>query len=267
VAPGEEAVVRAAPAERGWTAGTVEIEPDELSLDNVRHFALWIGAAPSVKVSNGAGPFARNAIDVLRSTERVVDGNGIQVASADEAATLPALLLPPSDPVRLGAANRSLERLGIPWRFGPARTEAAIARGDQIPGVSVGLRYQLVARGTPTAETLAVVGREPWIVSGPRYVLLGSPLIPDATSLPVSATFLPWLGDALASRLHADPGGGRVAAPGERVTLPHGVDALESATGGRVNVNGETSIEAPATAGTYFFVQGTRRVGALVVNP
>jgi hypothetical protein len=267
VAPGEEAVIRAAPAERGWTAGTVEIEPDELSLDNQRHFALWIGAAPSEKVLASAGLFARNAIDVLRSTERVVDGNAIEVTSADEAATIPALLLPPSDPVRLGAANRSLERLGIPWRFGPARHEAAIARGEQIEGVSVALRYQLIARGTPTAETLAVVGREPWIVSGPRYVLIGSPLHPDATSLPVSAAFLPWLGDALASRLHADPGGGRFAAPGERVTLPQGVEALESATGGRVNVTGEASIEAPPNAGTYFFVQGARRVGALVVNP
>ena len=266
VAPGEEAVVRAAPAERGWTAGTVEIEPDELSLDNLRHFALWIGPAPAVQVLAGAGSFTRNALDVLKSTERVVDGSGIQLASADEAATIPALLLPPTDPVRLGAANRSLERLGIPWRYGPAKREAAIARGDQIQGVSVALRYQLLPRGTPNAETLAVVGREPWIVSGPRYVLLGSPLTPDATSLPVSAAFLPWLGDVLASRLHADPGGGRFAAPGERVTLPQGVEALESSTGGRIAVAGEASVEAPATAGTYFFVQGQRRVGALVVN-
>ena len=267
VAPGEEAVVRAAPAERGWTAGTVEIEPDELSLDNVRHFALWIGAAPAVRVMSGAGPFARNAVDVLRSTDRVVDGNGIQVAAADEAAAIPALIVPPSDPVRLGAANRSLERLGIPWRFGALKREAGIARGDQIQGVSVALRYPLLPRGTPTAETLAVVGREPWIVSGPRYVLIGSPLAPDATSLPVSAAFLPWLGDVLASRLHADPGGSRFATPGERVTLPPGVEALESASGGRTSLTGESSIEAPATAGTYFFVQGQRRVGALVVNP
>ena len=267
VAPGEEAVIRASPAERGWTAGTVEIEPDELALDNVRHFALWIGTPPPVRVMPGAGRFARNAIDVLRASERVTEGAGIQVASADEATTIPALLLPPQNEVRLGAANRSLERLGIPWRFGAARHEASIARGDQIQGVSVSTRYQLISRGAPDAETLAVVGREPWIVSGPRYLLIGSPLAPEATSFPVSAAFLPWLGDVLSSRLHADPGGGRIAAPGERVVLPLGVEALESATGGRTSLTGEASFDAPATAGTYFFIQGTRRVGALVVNP
>ncbi|MGH7677608.1 MAG: hypothetical protein ACRENU_04010, partial [Gemmatimonadaceae bacterium] len=113
---------------------------------------------------------------------------------------------------------------------------------------------------------LAVVGREPWIVSGPRYLIVGSPLTPEATSFPVSASFLPWLADVLSARLHADPGGGRSAAPGERVALPPGIDALESAGGGRMPVNG-SAVDAPGTAGTYFLIQGGRRVGALVVNP
>lgn len=266
VAPGEEAIVHAAPAERGWTEGTIEIEPDELSADNARHFALWLGPAPTVRVAPGAGAFARNAVDVLRASERVAEGAGILVASADEATTIPALLVPPSDPVRIGAANRSLERLGVPWRFGVLRREPSIARGEQMQGVSVVSRYPLLPRGVPDAETLAVVGREPWIVSGPKYVLIGSPLVPEATSLPVAASFLPWLGDVLASRLHSDPGGVRAAAPGDRVPRPIGVDALESAAGGRTPLEG-SSFDAPAVAGTYFFIQGARRVGALVVNP
>lgn len=266
VAPGEEAVVRAAPAERGWTAGIVEIEPDELPADNTRHFALWLGPAPSVRVSPSAGGFARNAVDVLRASQRVAEGAGIVVASADETSTIPALLLPPTDGVRLGAANRSLERLGVPWRFGAPKREPSIARGEQLHDVSVTSRYELVPRGVPDAETLAVVGREPWIVSGPRYVLLGSPLVPEATSLPVSASFLPWLGDVLAARLTAEPGGVRHAAPGERLARPAGVDALQSADGGRTTLSG-TAFDAPSRAGTYFLVQGARRVGALVVNP
>jgi hypothetical protein len=265
IVPNEEAVVRAAPAERGWTAGSVELEPDELRLDNTRYFALWIGSAPAVRVLPGAGVFARNAVDVLRSSERVAEGSSIVVAAADEVAALHALILPPSDPVRLGAANRALERLGVPWRYGPVRREASIARSDQIQGVSVTWRYQLLARGVPAAETLAVVGREPWIVSGPRYVLVGSPLAPEATSFPVSAAFLPWLGDMLASRLHADPGGVRTAVPGERIVAPPGVEALQSVDGARTPISGG-QLEAPATAGTYYFIQGTRRVGALVVN-
>lgn len=266
IAPGEEALLRAAPAERGWTAGIVEIQPDELPLDNIRHFALWIGPPPTIQVLAGAGPFVQNAVAVLQSNERVALGAGIQIGSADEATGLPALLTPPLDPVRLGAANRALERLGIPWRYGAPRREAAIARGAQMQGVAVSTWYQLVPRGVPDAETLAVVGREPWIVSGQRYVLLGSPLHSDATSLPVSAAFLPWLAEALASRLHTDLGGIRYASPGEQVARPPGVDALESAAGGRTPIVGGATFDAPATAGTYFYVRGTRRVGALVVN-
>jgi hypothetical protein len=213
-----------------------------------------------VRVSAGAGQFVRNAVDVLRASERVVDGNGLTIAAADEVTTLPALIVPPSDPVRLGAANRSLERLGLPWRFGAARRDA------QIEGVTVSMRYELQPRAVPEADTLAAVGREPWIVAGPRYVIVGSPLNPESTSLPVSAPFIPWMAEVLSARLHADPGGVRVAAPGDRVARPSGVEALESATGGRTPLEG-ASFDAPASAGTYFFVRGGRRVGALVVNP
>lgn len=266
VAPGEDASIRAAPAERGWVAGTVEIEPDELVLDNTRHFAVWIGAAPAVSVAAGAGVFLRNAVDVLRSAERVRAGMDITIASADEVARLPAFIVPPSDPVRIGAANRALEHAGIPWRFGTARRESAIARGDQLPSVAVTHRYALEARGAPVADTLAVIGRDPWIVSGRGYVLVGSPVDAAATSLPITATFLPWLGDVLASRLHGDPGVLRTATPGHRVSLPPGVEAVEGIDGRRIPVTGG-AVEAPSIAGTYFLIQGPRRAGALVVNP
>lgn len=265
VSPGEEAVIRATPAERGWTWGVVELQPDELPADNTRHFAVWIGPAPAVRVLPGAGGFLRSAVDVLRSSRRVADGTGISVGGADEVASLPALLLPPIDPVRIGAANRALERLGVPWRFGPVRRESSVARGDQLRDVNVTFRYELVPRGAADAETLAVVGTDAWIVSGSRYVLAASPFVPAATSLPVSAAFLPWLGDILASRLHTEPGSVRYATPGESVTRPAGVDAIETPAGARTPVTG-TRFDAPGAAGTYFLIQGARRTGALVVN-
>ncbi|HJQ22216.1 MAG TPA: BatA and WFA domain-containing protein [Gemmatimonadaceae bacterium] len=266
VAASEEAVVRAAPAERGWISGTIEIEPDELAADNTRHFALWIGPAPAVRVTSGAGPFARNAVDVLRASERVVDGAAIAIAAADESVALPALLFAPSDPVRVGAANRSLERLGIPWRFGAARKEAAVARGAQLAQVNVKLRYQLAAQGATLADTLAVVGRDPWIVAGPRYVLVASPLTPDASTLPVTASFLPWLADVVSARLSGDPGAVRFAAPGETIVRAPGIDALESEDGRRIPMTGN-SFDAPNVVGTYFLIDGSRRAGAVVVNP
>ena len=118
----------------------------------------------------------------------------------------------------------------------------------------------------PEAETLAVVGNEPWIVSGVGYVLVGSPLNPNATALPVTAGFLPWFADAISSRLNAEPGAVRYAMPGKRVARPGGVDAIESSGGNRTTVSGST-IEAPSSAGVYFMLRGSRRVGALVVNP
>lgn len=266
IAAGEEAAIRAAPAERGWTAGTIDIEPDELVADNTRHFALWIGPPPAVRVAPSAGPFARNAVDVLKSGGRVADGTAVTIGSPDEVTALPALLLAPADPVRIGAANRALERLDVPWRFGPPRREQSLARGGQLPGIAVFSRHQLESRGGATVDTLARVGPEPWIVAGPGYVLVGSPLVPDATELPVHAGFLPWLGDQLSSRLHGDPGGVRYATPGERVARPAGVTALEGADGARAALDGAT-FHAPVAAGTWFFVQGARRVGALVVNP
>jgi hypothetical protein len=265
-APNEEVIVHAAPPERGWVAGTVELEPDELAGDNVRHFAAWIGAAPSVFISPGAGGFVKSASDVLRASQRIVDGRDISVLPADELTTLPALIVAPSDPVRLGAANRALERGGIPWRFGPRRTDNASARGSALDEVSVTARYDLVAQPGAAAETLAVVGRDAWIVSGPRYVLLGSPLDPQASSLPVRASFVPWLASVLTERLVGEPGQVVVAAPGSRIPRPVWADAIEGGgtDGGRTAL-GEM-VDVPVRAGSYFLTRGDRRVGALVVN-
>lgn len=264
-APNEEVVVRAQPPERGWLGGTVELEPDELAADNVRHFAVWIGAAPGVSISPGAGPFVKSAVDVLRASERVVDGRDIAIVAADEVAGLPALITAPTDPVRIGAANRALERAGIPWRFGSRRSGEAAVRGAQLDGVTSTIRYDLVAQAGAAAETLAVVGRDAWIVAGPRYVIVGSPLTPDATNLPVRAAFVPWLGSALSERLVGEPGQVIAAEPGASLPRPRWADALQAPDGQRVPL-GE-SLDVPARAGTYFLTLGDHRVGALVVNP
>ena len=264
-APNEEVVVRTSPPERGWLAGTVELEPDELPGDNVRHFAVWIGAAPAVAVTPSVGPFVKSAIDVLRSSERIVDGHDINVVAADELTTVPALITAPIDPVRLGAANRALERAAIPWRFGARRSGESNVRGTGFDGVSATVRYDLVAQAGAVAETLAVVGRDAWVVAGPRYVLIASPLSPDATNLPVRAMFVPWLGEVLTERLVGEPGAILTAEPGASLPRPRWADAIELSEGQRTAI-GE-SIEVPTRAGTYFLTRASRRVGAVVVNP
>ena len=264
-APNEEVIVRAQPPERGWLSGTVELEPDELAGDNIRHFAVWVGAAPGVSIAPSAGPFVKNAADVLRSSERIGDGKDIAIVTGDEVASLPALITAPTDPVRVGAANRALEKAGIPWRFGTRHNGEATVRGAMLDGVTTTIRYDLVAQASAAAETLAVVGRDAWIVAGPKFVLVGSPLTPDATNLPVRAVFVPWLGSVLTERLVGEPGQVIAASPGQRIPRPRWADAIQNVDGQRTALT--ETIEAPSRAGTYFFSLGDRRVGALVVNP
>jgi hypothetical protein len=265
---GEPVVLRVSPPERGWQAGRVELEPDDFRADDVRHFAVWIGSAPAVTSDASAGPFVATALSALVADGRATTGTGVRLTAADAAGQLPALIVPPADPVRLGAANRELARLGVPWRFGALDRSPSIARGGRLDGVNVMERYHLVREGVALSDTLATAGGEPWVVAGPGYVVVASRLDPAATNLPVRAIFLPWIADLLALRLGAPPGdlGAPIAAaPGAVVILPAGADALESPTGSRRSVSGDRTA-APDERGVWFILRAGRRVGALVVN-
>ncbi len=259
---------RVAPPERGWQAGRVEIEPDAFPADDVRHFAVWIGAAPSVSSLASAGPFAATALSVLVADGRVTAGSTIRIVSADEVRSLPALIVPPLDAVRVGAANRELARLGIGWRYGPAERSAAMVKGVRLDGVRVTERYRLIREGTAPDDTLAMAGGAPWIVAGAGYVLVGSRLDPSFTDLPVRAAFVPWLADVLGLRLGAPAGevGAPLAAmPSAPLVLPEGVDAVETALGVRRDIDVARAI-APAERGVWFMLRRGRRVGAVVVD-
>ena len=262
---GEEVSLRVDPPERGWQRGFVELTPDELRADDQRHFAVMIGGAPAVQPLPGAGVFVQNAIDALVQNQRVAAGGEIEVGPADVITRLPALLLAPNDPVRMGAANRALERLGVPWRFGAVRREETMVRGAGLEGISATLRYTLVAQPAAVAETLATAASEPWMVGGDKYVLVASPLDPSATTFPLRASFLPWLGDVVAQRLAGDATVVVAAVPGAAVHVPSGVDALEGDDGQATAIS-DRQLTAPARPGVYFLRHGAERAGALVVN-
>jgi hypothetical protein len=207
-------------------------------------------------------------VSTLVADGRATPGQGVRIASADAVADLPALILPPADPVRLGAANRALERLGVPWRFGAVDRAPSIVRGGRLEGVGVNERYRLVPQGAAAADTLATAGGEPWVVSGPGYVLVASRLDPSATNLPLRAVFVPWLADLLGLRLGAPAGdlGAPISVlPGSPVQLPRGADALENSGGTRRSVSGDR-VNAPDERGVWFVLRGGRRIGAIVVN-
>ncbi|MDB4908488.1 MAG: double-transrane region domain protein [Gemmatimonadetes bacterium] len=265
-APDQEVSVRPVVTARGWVRGSLEIEPDELTGDDAGAFAAWIGSAPAVRVLAGAGAFAQSAVDALRAGGQVANGDATILGSAEEVTSLPALVTAPLNPVQLGAANRSLERLGIPWRFGAPAREESIAHGDGLDGATVSLHYPLLAQAGAAADTLATVGNTPWIVSGDRYVIVGSPLDPAATNLPLRAAFLPWLGRVIGERLGAEAGTVISGEPGALVTIPAGVDGLERPDGSRVAATAG-SWRLPARPGVTFLTKSGKAVGALVANP
>jgi len=267
-APGEEILVRAAPGERGWHAGSVELQPDELRGDDIRYFAVAIGPPPGIRVGAGVGSFVTSAIDALAQGGRVAIGSELSITSADALESLPALILAPADPVRVGAANRALDRAGVPWRFGATRGGPGRVRSPRDAAwdsarVIIHTRYTLVPTRLESADTIATVDGEPWIVAGERFVVVGSPMEPRATSFPVRASFVPWLGDVLTQRL---AGGERLTArPAQSVRRPAWADALEAPDGQRIPLAG-SAIVAPERSGVYFLLRGPDRSGALVVN-
>jgi hypothetical protein len=63
--PGQPILARAQPATRGWIAGALELEPDELRGDDVRHFAVHVGEAPALQVDAASGAFHHQSRHVL----------------------------------------------------------------------------------------------------------------------------------------------------------------------------------------------------------
>jgi hypothetical protein len=247
-------------------AGTVELAPDELRGDDVRHFAAHVGEPPAVMADAASGPFLRGALEALVQGGRARSGEGVLLASAERART-PALLFAPSDPVKVPDANRALERAGIPWRFGARREGPAPLSGSGVDG-AVAKHWQVLepAGDIAKADTIARVGGAPWAVAGEGYVLVASAAVADATDLPVKASFLPWLDGLLAQRLTAGTAGAIEAAPGTSVRVPSIADAIEGPDGTTTPVVAGALRDVPWVAGVHFWRRGTERVGALVVN-
>lgn len=280
-----------ASASNGWLRGSVELEADALRADDTRWFAVRVAPPPTVNVRGEGGPFLGAALGTLVDEGRLARANAgearaVTVSAADAVGTrLPVLLTAPRDPIAVGEANRQLERLGIPWRFGAIARSQVLARvpsrggasdtgsvsAKAFDGTPVRTRYPLAyspggAAGAPKAvsDTIATAGGAPWVVAGDGYVLVGSPIDPEATDLPLDAAFVPWLMEALARRLGDD---GRLieASPGQVVSGLRDVTGLE-APDGKVALMSGDRLTVPSQAGVYFLRRQESRVGALVVN-
>ncbi len=266
VAGGGTIEAGAAPAAHGWTAGVVELPPDELRADDVRPFALHVGPAPAAHADAASGAFARTAIAALAADGRVREGGGVALTSAENVNALPALITAPSDPARVALANRALERARIPWRFGERRAGPVQLHGDGLDGATAQRFYTLQRQGDALSDTLVKAGAEPAIVAGDGWVVTAFSLDPADTDIPLRAAFLPWIERTITRRLAADAGPVIEVAPLAWVARPSWATGLEGTDGTVQSLQG-ARFRAPATTGVYFLRRGAERAGAVVVAP
>jgi hypothetical protein len=284
--PGGVAILDAGPFPGGWIHGHVEIDPDALRADDRRSFAFHVRPPPRVTLAGPLSPFARQAVDVLASGGRVVvteETTAAQVWLAQDGAGVesrppgvPSVILPPADPTLLPALNRRLADAGISWRFEPG-PEGEARPGPHTLPVSLGdLRIRRSYRLVPPMEVgpgdavlLSLAGGEPWLVAsdgerGP-VLLLGSPLDPDATTLPVSAAMLPFMEWALvrwAARETAPP----VLHPGDALPLPPDADRILEPDGTeRPRVGSQTALATRMT-GIHRIFRGDSMLAAVPSN-
>lgn len=289
---GSAAILQLPPQNEGILAGWAELDADALRIDDRRYFAVTIEPIPAVAVGR-ASTFIDEAVNVLadarrlqRSSAAAADiivapaGAGLEAARPDAG----LVVMPPTSAVELPAVNRRLALAGISWRYGAATQagEARFADGTaerhpllrQLAGVQLRQTYAL--QPPPGASTDSVVLRlrdgAPWAVrgqraSGGRFVLLATPLTPEASTLPTSAAMLPFF-DLLLGAWSAPALTIHDVVPGEAVALGPAAAVVVRPDAGRDTIGTGETYRAPADPGVYRVLgNNDRPLTAFVINP
>jgi hypothetical protein len=235
---------------------------------------VQVSPIPSVAVGRSL-PFVEEALNVLVDAHRMARGApgsadvvlapaGLGLESARPDASV--IVLPPESPVEIPAVNRRLESAGIAWRYatsGLAGEARIMSEGGSDPvlrdlaGVQIRQSFQLIPppnRGRDSV-LLRLSDGSPWAVrgeraSGSRFVMLGSPLTLEASTLPTTAAMLPLL-DRLFGAWTATATVAADVGPGEIVPLPPEASYVQHPDATRDTVSAGDSYRAPAEPGVY----------------
>jgi hypothetical protein len=287
VPPGTETTLTLPTAGPDWVLGSVETDPDALSLDDRRYFAFRARPAPAVTVMGDPGRFLNDALTVLAEANRVsrtgtdaadlvVATEGISLESVG--VDVPTLVIPPADATLLPALNSRLQAAGVPWSYRARATPGGGGLvGTSLPagldGGRVDRWFELVATGDAPARStvLAEVAGLPWAVdtrSGAerRVLLVASPFDPSSSSLPLSAglvRFVHWAASEWAGQV----GAGSERYAGDRLDAPSGATHVRTPGGSLLEIDGTRSFAATSTVGHYTFMSGDSVVSVVAVNP
>lgn len=284
---GAQTTIAMPPSGGGWVQGYADADPDDLRSDDRRYFAYRSRPAPTVAVSGTPGLFVREALTVLAEANRISTATPAQAAiliSANasgleqRSATASVLVVPPTDPTLLPAANRRLQEAGIPWSFSSTgfAGRTPLLGGDlptPLEGVEVLQRFELTLVGDPPApiRTLGSAGGAPWAVEGAdargrRYLVIGSPLDASGTTLPVSTGMLRFI-DWVASEWAGAGGGAQRLATGDHVSAPAGATHVRFPGGEEFEIDGTRMVRGTAAAGFYTFLAADTVVSIVALNP
>lgn len=285
--PGAQATIPMPPAGTGWILAYADADPDDLRADDRRFFAFRSRPPPQVAIQGGPGVFVDEAVGVLAEAGRLRVGspeNADLLVSANGAGLdrrsprSASVVLPPDDETLLPALNRRLAEAGIPWTFQPAtRAGEAPLEGSALPpfleGVRVRLAFDLVPTGDPPAppRTLAEVDGRPWAVegrgpAGRRYLLLASPMVQGASTLPVSTSMLRFV-DWLASEWSSTGATLAERMVGDHLPAPDGATHVRFPSGALVEIDGTRTVRGTGEAGFYHFLAGDSTVSVVALNP
>jgi hypothetical protein len=296
--PGATAVLSLPPRGPGIVTGRVEIDADALHADDVRHFVARV-LPPRAVAMAGDAPFIGDALEVLVEAGRVrrtgAAGADVVIMPAalgleSAGATTATVVLPPVEPVEIAAVNRRLAAAGIPWRYAPPAAgetrfaEVTAAAGAERTGpeaadpllralhnVRLRLTYPLQHESPAPGETvlLRLADGQPWAVRGERtdggiYVLLGSPLTAEASTVPTSAAMLPLLDRLTAAWSLAQPPRTDLHA-GAAIDVPADATAVQLPDGTREPVAPGT-YRLGAQPGVYRVLRADSVIAAYAVN-
>ena len=276
-APAQSTVLLpAGPFPEGPLEGYAETDPDALRADDRRYMVTQVGPPPAVGVAGDAGGFLREALAVLEESGRIsrtgpaqsdvlfsVAGEGLDGRRPGQR----VVVLPAMDPALRTATNQRLLAAGLDAQLGQVAT--GLRTGDDRTGVgldSIRLDLAWALEGEGDVQLRRSDGL-PWLVSGSdangEWAVLGSPIHPEATSLPLDAVMIPFL-EWLAS------GPGRTADAGlhagDRIALSGRATQVETPDGIRHDIDATHEFRFTRLAGIYGVYAGDSLIDRVAVN-
>lgn len=268
---GSEVLVSLPDLEPGGHDLRAEGPPSGLRADDVRQVGIVVEPSPAVGFLGDPGGFLATALTTLTAEGRIRDTDDDAVYVIDGATErVPSdgravVLVPPAELTRLPAFQQRLDALGVPWRL-VGRSGAGdlrLAEDGNVSGlaeVRVALAHGLERAAAPATEDDSVLLRTsdgaPWLVRGRAgeriYLLLASPLHPDATDLPVSAAMVPFVERLVSYWSRPAAAVARSIEAGEAVVLPTRIERLRRPDGETMPAEGGAPW-TPRIAGPWVF--------------